>query len=207
MRLIALPFAYLFWALRALIDLPFAWLRVRRKPRYVRVLLKGDWPYRQARRRRGVASIDSLGKLLERIAKDPRTDGVILQLESLSLSSAKREAIGALLATFRASGKRLIGHAVMAGNAEYALLCGCERIVIPSAGRLDLVGYAAEATVIAGLLEKVGVSAEFFRRGDYKTAPELFTHRDVTDIQRRTLEGLLDERYDDLIGASPAAAS
>ncbi len=39
------------------------------------------------------------------------------------------------------------------------------------------------------------------RRGDYKTAPELFTHAEVSDIQRQTLEQLLDERYDALVDA------
>jgi protease-4 len=198
MRLLAFLLANLWWVVRAVLGAPFALLRRRSAPRWVRVKLKGDLPYRSNRRRKG-ASLDRLARLLDRIATDKRVTGVLLQVEPLGLSSAKRDAIGAVLEKFRASGKKLYGHAVVAGNAEYALLCACERIVMPSAGRLDLVGFAAEATAIGGLLEKVGITAEFFRRGDYKTAPELFTHKGVTDIQRKTLEGLLDERYADLV--------
>ena len=40
---------------------------------------------------------------------------------------------------------------------------------MPPAGRLELTGFAAEATAIGALLQRVGITAQFVRRGDYKT--------------------------------------
>ena len=56
-------------------------------------------------------------------------------------------------------------------------------------------GLAAELTAIGGGLERLGVHAEFIRRGDYKTAPELFTRETVSEIQRESIDRFLDERY------------
>ncbi|HYI00914.1 signal peptide peptidase SppA, partial [Hyalangium sp.] len=81
----------------------------------------------------------------------------------------------------------------------YQVLCAADEVLLAPAGRLDLVGYAAEATALGEGLSRVGIQAHFVRRGDYKTAPELFTHAHVSDIQRKTLEALLDERYADLV--------
>ena len=58
---------------------------------------------------------------------------------------------------------------------------------------------AAEATALGEGLGRVGIKAHFVRRGTYKTAPELFTHAHVSDIQRQTIESFLDEQYVELV--------
>lgn len=68
-----------------------------------------------------------------------------------------------------------------------------------SAGRLELIGFAAEATALGAGLRRLGVTPHFIRRGEYKTAPELFTDDQVSEIQKKTLNGILDEGYASLL--------
>jgi protease-4 len=198
-------------ALLAVLGLPFRALRARSRPEWVRVRLKGELPYRPLPRRRqllrarpqpsDVGSVEELRSALELLAADGRVRGVLLQLQGLSLSPAKRAAVASHLAAFRARGKRVVAFAVSADTTEVELLCAADEVLLPPAGRIDLTGFAAEATALGEGLERLGIRAHFVRRGDYKTAPELFTHADVSDIQRRTIEALLDERYADLVDA------
>ena len=204
MRIVVALIVNLLLLVRALLGLPFRWMRTRRRPAYVRFALRGDPPYRELIRRRWrmfsrrdpaeVISLAALGEQLALLAKDPRVRGAVLCVDHLQISPVKADAIAASLAKFRAAGKEVVGYALHAGNVEYEVLCAADRIVLSPAGRLDLTGFAAGATAMGSALERLGISAQFVRRGDYKTAPELFTDAEISDIHRRTLEHLLDLR-------------
>lgn len=206
MRLLLAPVLNLLLLLLALLGLPLRLVRSRRRPRYVRFRLKGDPAYRfkldratrRLRQRAGRAAIlalDRFGEQVRALAEDPAVKGVVLEVEGQSLSPAKRAVVISHLEGLRRANKVVVGHAVSASTEELEVLCACDQILMPEAGRLELTGFAAEATALGGALERAGVRPEFVRRGDYKTAPELFTHAKVSDIQRQTIEKLLDEQY------------
>ncbi len=190
-----------------LLSLPSRLMRRDRRPAWIRFRLKGDVPYRPPARRlrfrrrdpAAVGSVEELAARLEVLAADERVRGVVLEIESFASPPAKREAIAAHLEAFRQKGKQVVGWAVSADNAAYELLCACDRIALAPAGRLDVMGFAAEATALGELLRRVGVRAQFLRRGEHKTAPELFTHDRPSDIQLETIGAILDERYDELV--------
>lgn len=209
MRLLAALVVNLILLLKLLLGLPFRLLRTGRRPEFVRYLLRGDPPYRPTGRRRWplfehrdpceVRSLEELRRQVEAISRDRRLQGAVFVLEQLEMPPAKLQAIAALWAELKKAGKQVIGYAVHAGNGEYQLLCAADRIVLSPAGRLELIGFAAEATALGAGLRRFGVAAHFVRRGEYKTAPELFTEPAVTEIHRRTVEQFLDERYRALI--------
>ncbi len=184
----------------------------RRAPVYVRFLLKGDPPYRQPLQRRWpwgrgrhapgqVTSLHLFDEALDTLAADPAVKGIVLEVRSLAMPPAKRAWVAERLAAFRARGREVVGTAVSAGNAEYALLCAADRIALPRAGRLELAGFLVEATAAGRAFEQLGIRPEFVRRGDHKTAPELFTRAEVSPNQRAALEQFLDERHGELVDA------
>ncbi len=209
-RLVFVALVNLVLLVRAMLGLPFRLLASRHRPSFVRFRLSGELPYREQRRplfRLGgsrpepgtVTSLESFQEALGLLARDARVKGILLEIEGLEIGSAKKDALVKLLTEFRAAGKRVVGWAVSVDNLGYQVLCGADEVLLAPAGRLELVGYAAEATALGEGLARVGIQAHFVRRGDYKTAPELFTHAHVSDIQRQTLEAFLDERYADLV--------
>jgi len=193
---------------RGLLALPMRWMRRRHRPQFIRYRLKGDPPYLTQRsrswlRRRAspaeVSSLEQLRAEFKQLIADPRVRGVLLILEGLRISAGKREALATLFRQMRSAGKLVVGYATHADNREYELLCFADRIVLFPAGRLELTGFTAEATALGGALQHAGIAAHFVRRGQYKTAPELFTQRTVSEVQRETLERILDERFGALV--------
>jgi protease-4 len=71
----------------------------------------------------------------------------------------------------------------------------------PRAGRLELTGFLVEATAAGRAFEQLGIRPEFVRRGEHKTAPEVFIRAEVSPNQRAALEQFLDERHADLVDA------
>ena len=191
--------------------LPLRLAASSRRPEYVKFRLSGDPPYRRVRAPRwrlfrrsdpaAVQSLETLRRQIEQLGRDRRVRGIIFEVDGLEISPAKRDAMTALFDHARRAGKQVLGYGVTVSNAEYELLCAADRIYVPAAGRVDLTGFAAEISAVGRALSRVGIRAHFIRRGDYKTAPELFTREDVSPIQRETVESILDERYRYLIQA------
>ncbi|RJS25293.1 signal peptide peptidase SppA [Corallococcus sp. H22C18031201] len=212
LRLPLVAFANLLLLVRLLLGLPWRLLARRHRPAWVRFRLTGAPAYREPRRRWAwlggarpepatVTSLAAFRAALQGLAADPRVRGVLLEVEALSVPLARREALIRSLEDFRAAGKRVVAWAVAVDTDAYPVLCAADEVLLAPMGRVELVGYAAEATVLGEALKRFGVQAQFVRRGDYKTAPELFTHAAVSDIQRQTIEALLDERYAVLVDA------
>ena len=203
----------LFLSLGLLVRLPFRLLGRKAVPTYVRFVLRGDPPYRSSLRRPWfrrrpppgvVSALDVLKRDLEQLSRDKRVKGVVLDVGRLEMAPAKRLLVAQWLAAFRGSGKEVVGYAISPGNAEYALLCAATRVVLPRPGRLALDGFLLEATAVGEALQRLGIRAEFVRRGDFKTAPELFTRSDISPNQRALLEELLDDRHQELVDAVSA---
>jgi len=191
-----------------LLALPMRWMRRGHRPQFIRYRLQGDLPYLHQRRRRWlrrraspaeVGSIEQLRAEFKQLIGDPTVRGVVMVLEGLRVSAGKREALATLFRQMRSAGKLVVGYATHADNNDYQLLCFADRIVLFPAGRLELTGFMAEATALGGALQHAGIAAHFVRRGQYKTAPELFTQRAVSEVQRQTLERILDERFGALV--------
>ncbi len=210
LRLLVAALVNLVLLLAAGVQVPFRLLRRKRAPVYVRFVVKGDPPYRQPFQRRWpwrrerhvpgqVTSLHLLDEALDTLAAEATVKGVVLQVESLEMPAGKRSWLAERLAAFRARGKEVVGTAVSAGNPEYALLCAADRIALPRAGRLELTGFLAEATAAGRAFEQLGIHPEFVRRGEHKTAPELFTRAEVSPNQRAALEQFLDERHTELV--------
>jgi protease-4 len=212
LRLLIAALVNLFLVVVAALRAPFRLLGRRRRPPYIRFLLKGDPPYRQPLQRRWpwrrerqvpgqVTSLHLLDEALDALAADPAVKGVVVQVEALEMPAGKRAWVAERLAAFRARGKEVVGTAVSAGNAEYALLCATDRIALPRAGRLELAGFLVEATAAGRAFEQLGIRPEFVRRGEHKTAPELFIRAEVSPNQRAALEQFLEERHQELVEA------
>src|SRR5260370_293740 len=169
-------------AVKGLLALPLRLIRRRRRPQLVRYSLQGDPPYLYQRRRRQlfrrkgspseVRSLEELRAQFKQLIVDPGVRGVVVMIEQLRASAAKREAVADLFRQMRSAGKLVVGYAVHLTNGEYELLCSADRIVLFSSGRLELTGFMAEATALGLALQRAGIAAHFVRRGQYKTAPE-----------------------------------
>ncbi len=211
MRVVVALLVNLFKLLWAALWLPLRLLTGGKGPVWVRFRLSGELPFRRAPRRglpsfrkadpASVPSVEVLRRQLRRLCTDPNLRGVVFEIDGLEVSPAVRESLVDLFDEVRRAGKQVVGFGVTVSNAEYELLCRTDRILIPAAGRVDLVGFAAELSAIGQGLSHLGVKAQFLRRGDYKTAPELFTRSDISEINRGTVEALLDERYGRLVDA------
>ncbi len=138
-------------------------------------------------------SLHELGRTLELAGRDPAVRGLLVTLVHLRAGSATATSLRELLRDFRRQGKRVVVHLpdgggtreVLVGSVGDALIAGPESFLAP-------LGFAVTLRYMAPLLERLGVQAEVFAQGRYKTAGETLVRPRMSDAQREQLEALLD---------------
>jgi protease-4 len=106
---------------------------------------------------------------LEKAAHDPRVKGVLLELEPLSVGFAKVEELRDALVEFKKSGKWVVAYSEALTEKEYALALAADEIVMPEDSGFEFNGLAMDMGHYPGVLEKLGISVQYFRFGKYKS--------------------------------------
>jgi protease-4 len=83
--------------------------------------------------------------------------------------------------------------------SDYLIACACDDISMPEGGIIMLPGVHAEATFFKGLLEKVGIQADFLHMGDFKGAAEPLTREKFSKPVRENMNALVDSLYDEMV--------
>ena len=144
-------------------------------------------------------SIQDLWYQLERAASDERIKGVLLRISYLETGFAKIEEIGRLLKKFSRSKKPVLAFIVDGGLKEYYLASVADKGIMFKGGSLSISGIGAEALFLKNTLSKLGIQAEFFHIGDYKTASNTFNEDHMTPAHRESMQALIDDLYQAVI--------
>jgi len=140
-------------------------------------------------------SVKDLWYHIKRAKKDPRIKGMVLKIDYMKTGLAKIEDIGRLIKDFGKSGKKVIAYIESGGIKEYYLATFADKIYLFKGGYLFLKGLAAEALFIKNTLDKLGIQAQLFHIGEYKTAVNMFTQEQMTPPHKESLERLLADIY------------
>lgn len=137
-----------------------------------------------------------------KLAKEsPEIGGVILRLGGTSAGWAACDEIRQALTDLQGSGKKVIAYLYGVGTPAYYIAAGADRIVSHPAGGIELKGISMAVSHYKGLLDKLGVSADFVRIGEYKSAVEPMTLESMSPANRRQLEAILDDQYERIVKA------
>jgi protease-4 len=140
-------------------------------------------------------SIKDLWYHIKRAKIDPRIKGIVLKIGYMKTGLAKIEDMGRLIKDFGKSGKKVIAYIENGGIKEYYLSTFADKIYLFKGGYLFLKGLAAEAVFLKNTLNKLGIQAQLFHIGEYKTAVNMFTREQMTAPHKESLEKLLEDIY------------
>lgn len=136
---------------------------------------------------------------LRALAKDDKLTGLVLRVGGVEVSLPDVVELRAAMHDFRAAGKKLVCHTEDASNATYLVLAACEQIGIAPLGQVAITGPAAMPIHVKGLLDMLGVTADFLHVGAYKGAAEPLTRDAPSPEMMETLGAILDRRYQTMV--------
>lgn len=148
----------------------------------------------------GASGPDPLLQLLEDLelaAREPQLKGVLLKIQNLpGVDWGQAEELRQAVLKLRKAGKRVLAVLYSVDDRAYMVGAAADEVYAVSGGSLQLNGLAANLTYFGGTMEKLGVQWDVARVGEYKTAPERLTRRDMSPAEREAVEGYLDTQAD-----------
>lgn len=134
---------------------------------------------------------------LERAGTDDRISGLAARIGAAPISTAGVQEIRDAVLAFRAKKKFAVAFSETfgefgPGNGAYYLATAFDEIWLQPSGDVGLNGYLLEAPFLRGTLDKLGVTAQFGQRHEYKNAMNVFTDTKFTPAYREAEQRLLD---------------
>ena len=136
--------------------------------------------------------------LLHQLDEASRSDalaGVFLNLSAVELGPAQLWELREALERYRTSGRVVIAY-VHRGSYRDLYLAGAADLVAVAPDLAILrTGLGGTRYYLGGLLDRLGIDAQFVRIGDYKSGPERFTESGPTDAARAQSDAYLDDTW------------
>ena len=156
-------------------------------------------------------SLRTLRAALFAASKDDRVKAVALDLDRFTGGgTASLGEVGDALDTVRRSGKPVLAYATAYTDDGYQLAAHASEVWLNPLGTVALAGPGGNNLYFKGLLDKLGVTANVYRVGTYKSAVEPFTRSDMSPEARQNAQELAANLFegwrDDVRSARPKAA-
>lgn len=136
-------------------------------------------------------TLKDLTDTIDEMAENPEIDGIILRPDQYATGMGMMQEVHRALSEFKKNGKVIYAFVDMGTDMSYALANIADSIYLNSGGAIVVDGLAFSVGFFKGLFEKIGVDAQFYRRGDYKTAAEPYTRDSLTETSREAYEAVL----------------
>lgn len=144
----------------------------------------------------GARELTALVMRLRSIARDPTAKAVVVTFDGVSAGWAALEELRDELVRIRGAGKQLFAYMVSGTGRDYYVATAANKIYIDPAGGVRLVGMAGTTMYFRGAFEQVGVTPQFEKIAEYKSAPEQFTEAGPTAIAARMRGELFDSLWE-----------
>ncbi len=132
-------------------------------------------------------------RLVDQIADDPDVAGVIVYPQQLSIGFAMGTELRAALVGLKAAGKSIYVFADVLTDRSYSLISMSDGIYLNSGGALMIDGIGMGAVFWKGTFDKLGLDAQYYRRGKYKSAAETYTREQMSEPSREARQAVLDD--------------
>jgi protease-4 len=128
---------------------------------------------------------------LRQAAKDDRVKAVTLDLEIFSGGGQTTlSQVGEAIDEVKRAGKPVIAYATAYDDDSYLLAAHASEVWLNPLGGVIIAGPGGNGLYFKGLLDKLGVTANVYRVGSFKSAVEPFTRSDMSPEARQNYEAL-----------------
>ncbi len=136
---------------------------------------------------------------LEAARKDPSIRAVVVDLNKSTYGLGQLAEIRAEMRKLAAADKEVYVTIDALDTPGYTLASAATHINVTPTGSVSLIGLHSRRAYLKGLLDMVGVHADFIHIGDFKTAAETITRDGPSDAAKVMNDWLYDELYDAMV--------
>ena len=145
-------------------------------------------------------TLRSLIDRLNQAKHDKQIRAVLITMSGeADLSFSQAQEIRDTLQEINRAGKKTFVYADAYDTPRYTLASSATRICMLEGGEIMIPGVGMEAMFAKGLLDKVGVKADYIQIGEYKGADEQYTRTTASDQLKGEMNRLADSFYQQIV--------
>ncbi len=150
--------------------------------------------------------LNDILKDIDKAAKDPNVDGIVLDMGSVPAGIATTEEIYNKLKAFKKTGKFIVSYANSYDQKAYYLASLSNKIYLNPEGLVLFKGLSAQVMFLKNLLDKLDIKAQVIRgpNNKYKSAVEPLLLDKMSAANRHQTKVLLQSIWGDLLNAISA---
>ena len=176
----------------------------KRKTHFVKIKISG--PIVEYQRSSGFfrpkyRTIYAFNKEIEKYIDDPEIVGILLELGYFGGGWAKTQEMRQQLVKFKEAGKQIVVYMESASNKNYYLASVADKIYLSPSSSLYLTGLTAHMMFLKETFDKIGLDPELEHIGDYKSASDMLTRKDMSDAQKEATDAILDDLFKEFVTA------
>ena len=141
----------------------------------------------------------SLKEVLSIAKSDEDIAGILIRINGSSYGMAQLQEMADAILDFRESGRVVLCYLTNCSTGDYIVASTCDGILMHPSAEVRLIGLRTERSFYKGALDMLGIRANLERIGKYKSAPEAFTRKEMSEAQREIQNIILDDLYEQLI--------
>ncbi|MDY0315160.1 MAG: signal peptide peptidase SppA [Bacteroidales bacterium] len=142
--------------------------------------------------------LNSILKNIEKAKKDDKIKGIFLDIGSIPSGMGTIEEIRNKLIDFKESGKFILAYSSGYTQKAYYLASVADKIYLNPQGAIDWKGLYSQVIFYKGALEKLGIEAQIFRHGQFKSAVEPFFADKMSEASKLQTITLIQSIWDDM---------
>jgi len=140
---------------------------------------------------------------------DARVVAIKATLTNPGAGLAQSQELRDVIAEFRAAGKPALLYSETMGEGDgslptYYLAAAFGEIWVQPSGTIGIAGIGTEAFFLKDFLTRFGLKGDFVGRGEYKSAPEMFTNTAMSEPNREQTRALLGSWYEQMVAGIAA---
>ena len=141
----------------------------------------------------------SLKEVLSVAKSDKDIAGILVRINGNSYGLAQLQEMADAILNFRESGRVVLCYLTNCSTGDYIVASTCDGILIHPSAEVRLIGLRTERSFYKGALDMLGIRADLERIGEYKSASEAFTRKEMSEAQREIQNIILDDLYEQLV--------
>ncbi len=155
----------------------------------------------------GSLGMIEIKEALRQAKNDDKIAGVFIETPWVASGFAIIEEIRAAIEDFKTSGKFVVSYGDFYTEGAYYLASVADEIYLNPKGDMEFNGIAAQISFFKGTLDKLGIEPQVFRVGQYKSAVESYTRKNISDANRVQINSLLKTIQGEVISKVAASRS
>jgi protease-4 len=135
---------------------------------------------------------------------DPRVVAIKATMNTPAIGLAQSQEVRDAVAEFRAAGKPAYLFSETMGEGQgalpaYYLAAAFGEIWLQPSGTVGIAGIGTEGIFLKKFLDRFGIKGSFVAKGEYKSAPEMFTNTAMSPANREETEALLGSWFTQMV--------